>query len=376
MSVDVLVVGGGLAGSLAAWRLVTRADRPRVRLLERGTRLGGNHTWSFHDSDLDSVALAWLDPIIASRWQGHEVRFPGGARRLAGGYLTVTADRLHATLAPLLGDAVRYGVGVAAVARDGVTLDDGTRIPAGLVLDARGAAPVALPLGWQTFVGHELELEADHGLRAPVIMDATVPQVGGFRFVYLLPFAPRTLLVEDTLYADSPMVDHEACRRAIASYVDGQGWRVRRLLREEAGALPIPLGGRGEDFWPDDIVRIGMRAGLFHPTTGYSLPDAVRTADLLRGLDLADADGVYRRVKQMAVETWERRGFFRLLNRLLFRAARPDERRRVMELFYRRPEPLIARFYAGRLTWVDRARILTGRPPVSVVRALAQVRAR
>ena len=47
-----------------------------------------------------------------------------------------------------------------------------------------------------------------------------------------------------------------------------------------------------------------------------------------------------------------------------------------MEQFYRRPEPLIARFYAGRLTWADRARILVGRPPVPVARALAQVRAR
>ena len=48
---------------------------------------------------------------------GHEVRFPAGPRQLSGGYLTVTADRLHETLAPLLGEAVRYGVGVAAVAR-------------------------------------------------------------------------------------------------------------------------------------------------------------------------------------------------------------------------------------------------------------------
>ena len=63
-------------------------------------------------------------------------------------------------------------------------------------------------------------------------------------------------------------------------------------------------------------------------------------------------------------------GFYRLLSRMLFEAAAPDERRRVMERFYRLPEPLIERFYAGRSTLADKARILTGRPPVPVRRAL------
>jgi lycopene beta-cyclase len=64
---------------------------------------------------------------------------------------------------------------------------------------------------------------------------------------------------------------------------------------------------------------------------------------------------------------------------MLFRAARPDERARVLQRFYTLPEPLIERFYAGRTTLGDAARILVGKPPVSVTRALgcifeAQVR--
>jgi lycopene beta-cyclase len=56
---------------------------------------------------------------------------------------------------------------------------------------------------------------------------------------------------------------------------------------------------------------------------------------------------------------------------MLFRAAKPSERWRVLERFYRLPEALIARFYADRLTLADRARILAGRPPVPLGRALA-----
>ena len=58
---------------------------------------------------------------------------------------------------------------------------------------------------------------------------------------------------------------------------------------------------------------------------------------------------------------------------MLFRAARPDERARVLQRFYTLPEPLIERFYAGRTTLGDAARILLGKPPVSVRRALGSI---
>jgi len=58
------------------------------------------------------------------------------------------------------------------------------------------------------------------------------------------------------------------------------------------------------------------------------------------------------------------------LNRMLFRAARPDQRYRVLERFYRLPQPLIERFYAGETTLADKARILSGKPPVPIGAAL------
>jgi lycopene beta-cyclase len=56
---------------------------------------------------------------------------------------------------------------------------------------------------------------------------------------------------------------------------------------------------------------------------------------------------------------------------MLFRAADPPQRYRILERFYRLPAPLIARFYSGRNSLGDRVRILAGKPPVSVGRALA-----
>jgi lycopene beta-cyclase len=56
---------------------------------------------------------------------------------------------------------------------------------------------------------------------------------------------------------------------------------------------------------------------------------------------------------------------------MMFLAAEPEDRFRVLERFYRLPLGLTQRFYAGRLTWWDKIRLLAGRPPVSLRRALA-----
>jgi lycopene beta-cyclase len=374
-AIDVLIVGGGLAGSLAAWRLATARPALNVLLLERGSTLGGNHTWSFHDTDIPAAARQWLEPLIAARWPAHEVRFPGTARVLSGGYASITSDRFHDVISAALGDRVRFNCDVASVSNDIVTLADGDTIRAEVVIDARGGSvATSIPCGWQTFLGQELILEGDHGVRLPILMDATVPQDGGFRFVYVLPWTSRRLLVEDTLYADVPAIDADDRRNRIAKYAIERGWTVQQVRREEHGALPIPLSGDIEDVWGDDTIRIGVRSGLFHPTTGYSLADAVATALLLSEMPLDHPIDVLLTLKDLAFQRWSARAFFRLLNRMLFIAAAPESRVNVLEQFYRRPEPLIARFYAAQLSGLDRWRLLAGRPPVPLGKALAQLR--
>ena len=113
-----------------------------------------------------------------------------------------------------------------------------------------------------------------------------------------------------------------------------------------------------------------MRAGLFHPTTGYSLPDAARLAVAIAASDELSATALARLTHDHARGRWNARGFYRMLDTMLFRAAHPHERRAIMEKFYRLPAALIGRFYAGETTWFDRLRILTGKPPIPIPRAL------
>ncbi|WP_254605229.1 lycopene cyclase family protein, partial [Sphingomonas bacterium] len=53
------------------------------------------------------------------------------------------------------------------------------------------------------------------------------------------------------------------------------------------------------------------------------------------------------------------------------RAAAPAERHRVFARFYRLDPRLIDRFYAGKSTMMDKARILSGKPPVPLGAAIA-----
>jgi lycopene beta-cyclase len=371
---DLILVGGGLANGLVAWRL--RAQRPglRILLLEQGARIGGNHTWSFHDTDLDDAQRAWLAPLVSCRWPRYDVVFPDLRRTLDGGYASIAAHDFADVIEPALGPALRVNAPVRAVGPTTVTLDDGAVLHAGAVIDGRGMLPSSsLALGWQTFLGREVLLEQPHGMAAPVIMDAAVEQQGGYRFVYLLPFDTHRILIEDTHYVDSAAWEPERLRANIDGYAAARGWRIARVLREENGSLPIVLAGDFDRYW--DAINgqpcVGLRAGLFHATTGYSLPHAVRLADRVCALPALDAPSLFSAIRAEARQEWRRQRFFRLLNRMLFLAGRPERRWRVMQRFYRLPASLIAHFYAGRLGLADKARILCGKPPVPVGQALA-----
>src|SRR3974390_2169271 len=139
---DVIIAGGGLAGTLAAFRLRQRRPGARVLLLEEGAQLGGNHTWSFHDTDITAEARAWIAPFIAHRWPQQQVRFPKFTRMLALGYNTVFAEGLPHEALSVLGQSVRFEAPVRAAGPHRVERGNGEEIRAACVIDARGPGPV------------------------------------------------------------------------------------------------------------------------------------------------------------------------------------------------------------------------------------------
>ena len=368
----LILAGGGLANCLIAHRLSCLRPEVDWTILDAGEALGGNHTWSFHATDLTADQNRWMEPFLEARWSSYEVRFPAYRRVLPLGYRSASADRLRAVMAPLAAK-VRTGAEIVTVGPRSVTLASGESLAGDAVIDGRGYRPSPhMRVAYQKFLGREIRTRAPHGLAHPVVMDGTVRQRDGYRFVYLLPFGPSRILIEDTYYSDRTELDAAAARDLIGRYAADQGWTVDAVLREETGVLPLSLGGDIEAFWAEagGVAQSGLRAALFHPTTGYSLPDAVRLADRIASTQDLSAPALFELTRRHSLQRWRGAGFCRLLDRLLFQAAEPDERYKLLERFYRLPPGLIGRFYAGRSTPFDKLRVLSGKPPVPLGRAL------
>ena len=60
---DVAIVGGGLAGGLIALALHQQRPEFRICLIEGGKTLGGNHRWSWFETDLDASGKALMEPF-------------------------------------------------------------------------------------------------------------------------------------------------------------------------------------------------------------------------------------------------------------------------------------------------------------------------
>jgi lycopene beta-cyclase len=362
---DYVLVGGGLQSALLALTLRERRPSARIAMVERAERLGGNHTWCFHSSDVSGPMRRRLAPLVVAEWPAYEVRFPDGDRVVGDAYAAILPERLHAVVSESLaaaGQELITGCGASGVFADRVVLDDGRELTARLVVDARGPAPTdpTAPTGFQKFLGLEVVLADGHGLEHPILMDARVDQTDGYRFFYVLPFAKDRLLVEETRFSSTPDLDESRARDAIERYCDRQGWKVTRTEREEIGVLEMPWSGETQLPGPG-VLQAGYRGGWFHPGTGYSLPVAARLAE-------AVADHPPEEIRGGALRGLHRahtrqREYCHLLNRLLFRWYPPAMRWHIFARFYRLPRAVIARFYALDLGAADQARLLVGQPP-------------
>jgi lycopene beta-cyclase len=363
---DLALVGGGLQNALICLAALHHLPERRILLVERETRLGGNHTWSFHTAVVAEQDWAFVEPLIAARWPRHRVIFPEHERDLGQAYASILSDRLDEVLRERLADhpqcELLEGVAADEIGAHQIRLADGRRFSADLVVDARGPEHLQAngAAGYQKFLGLELRLEQPSPISAPWLMDVRVPQIDGFRFVYVLPFSERRVLVEDTYYSDSPKLNRDRLREGIFAYCRKHGLVSADVEREEAGVLPIPIDRVAATSSQGPLIA-GYQGGWFHATTGYSFPIALRLA---RHIATREPGAVFDADYQRLVREHQRQTrFCLLLNRMMFRAFLPEDRYRPLSRFYRLPEATILRFYGLTTTALDRARVVVGRPP-------------
>jgi lycopene beta-cyclase len=361
---DLVLVGGGLQNGLIALAVLARKPGARIALVESGARPGGNQTWCLHAHDVPDAARDFIEPLVARRWQGYEVRFPSGARRVSGAFAAVTSQRLAEQVLAVLprapGCRTYFGRRAEYVGAQTVALDDGRMLTGALIVDARGLqrAIGQSSCGFQKSFALELAFEHAHSVGDPILMDASVEQGEGYRYFGVLPLGPSRLLVEEARFELDPRVSAERARTAALAYASRFG-RIMRVLREQHGVRPMPWKSARETPRGSPLVA-GYRGGWFNPATGQSLPAAVRLAlhiaERVPGTVFDDGFARLWREHEKQARFGER------LNAMLFQSAPPDEMWRTFERFYRLPDALIHRFYGMQLSRGDRARIMLGRP--------------
>ena len=139
---NVAIVGAGLAGGLIALALAQKHPDLDLRLIDAGETVGGNHLWSFFESDVAAQDRWLVEPLICHRWTGYDVAFPAHRRTLDAHYRSIESERLDRVVRERLPDgALMLGRRVLAASATAVVLGDGERIEAdGVAIEVLAAS--------------------------------------------------------------------------------------------------------------------------------------------------------------------------------------------------------------------------------------------
>jgi lycopene beta-cyclase len=366
---DLAIVGGGLSGGLMA--LAARRAQPdrRILLIDAAAGLGGNHLWSFIDSDVGEAEKALLQPLVTYGWREFAMVFPRYKRALPQPFYSIRSDQFDKTLrAAMPAESILAGRRATAVTPDRVVLEDGTMIAAHGVIDARGPADLSLlDLHWRKFVGYELLLDGPHSVRRATLIDAAADPADGFQYMTMLPLENDRLFIEDVRFESHPDLDMADHGSRIVHHAARFGWRIRGSERGQAGVVPVVLGGDFEGYWRsggEGVAKVGMRAGLFHPVSGNSLGDAARTALMVAEAKDWSGAALHHLLHSHATKSWARRDYYRRFAHRMMRDTPAADSYRMLESLYTMDSDLIARFHRMTLGFADRIALSLGDGPM------------
>jgi lycopene beta-cyclase len=356
----IVIAGGGLAACLAA--LAMARLRPEVPLLivEEAERFGGEGYHHFPIEEVGEGGAMLLEPMPLRRWPGFHVVFPGLTRNLKADWAGFAAADLHKLMVETL-DPKQYRLGakVVAVRQDALVLDGGEEIRAEGAIDARGAPSLStLELLYRAELARIVRLKGPHRLDRPVLVDATVDQAGGLRFVQCLPLAEDRLLVVDVCVSERGQPDEGAAAR-IDAYLAARGWVKKRADSASTRVRPLPVGGDFAAFWRlggARVAKLGLRGGFINPATARTIGDAVRTALLLTEQRDFSGAALHDAVEAEAKATWKERAVQRAIPAALA-ATPPPDRRDVIRRLYDLDPALIRRVHADALRLFDGRRV-------------------
>ncbi len=195
------------------------------------------------------------------------------------------------------------------------------------------------------------------------LMDFRCDQSQGLHFIYLLPTAPDTALIESTLFTDTPLQDafyEEAIKRYMTQNYPGIAYDVTRT---EKGI--IPLADCRDTKAPNHAI--GARGGALRPSSGYAFTFIQKqVAEIIAH---HDKTGTWRATSPLSArDLWMDKVFLRVLSKHPTTSAR---------LFMRLAKALtgteFACFMSGTARWPLIAKIIFAMPKLTFISAALAV---
>lgn len=385
---DLIIAGGGLAGTAAALRLVPLAEQSgrTITVLDAGDGPPVDRTWCFWDlgAEVDGVLVGPLNlrELSRHRWNAWGLRTRAGSDVLvpaerapyvrldAATYFRAARERLASSPAVefVQGTRVRN---LHALPNRIELATERSRWSAAHVIDTRGSRSDRSCRLFQHFVGWDVEFETDVlDPSAAMLMDFEVPQRGAIRFVYVLPESSRRALFETTVFSPEPwtIAQHEEDLRAYLH--ERFRGATPRVLRREAGVLPMDSSAQGAPLAAGDrILRGGAAGDALRPSSGYAFLASQRWASELPDLWPSDAGAGWPK------PTPSRSRLLRVLDRVFLAQLRADPAgapQLFERLFERVPPEKLARFLTDVPTSQDLLAVVRALPPLPLtLRAFA-----
>ena len=291
---QVAILGLGPAGRAAAHRLA--AHGVDAVAVDRSPGRRWTPTYAAWVDELPE----WLPPVVVRTRTSAPRAWAVRERVLDRAYAVLDTPGLQDALTL---DGVRVVTGTVAAADDHtVRLIDGSWLSADVVLDARGSAPQPSQ-AQQTAVGVVVDTARAAPIEGPWFMDWRRDNGSGPdevpSFLYAVPLDEEHVLLEETCLVGRPALGLDELHRRLRMRLASRGVtltgdeRVERVRfcveaadHPERGSNAGGPDAAGPDAArPDDRGRqprrIGSRAGLMHPASGYSVALSLSLADPL-----------------------------------------------------------------------------------------------
>ncbi len=370
--VDLVIIGGGLAGLSLAARLARGGYAGRVAVLEPRVEYVDDRSWAFW------TRAGSAPPAVASRhWSRWQFSRQDGEQVTCSAegwnYAYVRAlDVYRAALKSIASCptvTLALGARAGAVSRRGQQLSvitNAGEISTRLVIDTRPPAVerFSRSIMFQCFSGRELSFDQPvfDDTRVELMTDMRADALG-FVFSYVLPLSPTHALVEATRFSTRALSQAQLSAD-LDQLLARRGWTQGEVLRSEGAVLPMGLPSPDPAEAVAGVVRAGQGAGALRAASGFGFLRIQAWAERCARA-LLQGQPPIGHPSEPRVRGWMDQVFLRAL-------ARDPERS--PEFFLRLaasvPGEAFVRFMSDQGRWRDHARIVAALPPGPFLQAI------